>query len=42
MGDAVLVAERQRIVRLLISEEVLHPDDEHHQGIIELIFAGEG
>lgn len=42
MDNAVLLAERQRIVRLLISEEVLHPDDEHDQGIMELIFAGEG
>jgi hypothetical protein len=40
--ETVRLEERRRIVELLISEDVLHPDDEHDQGIMELIFAGEG
>lgn len=30
-------AERERIIKLLISEEVLNPDDEHDQDVIDLI-----
>jgi hypothetical protein len=35
-----VLEERRRIVELLISEEVLHPDDEQDQLVFELIFEG--
>jgi hypothetical protein len=40
--ETVRLEERRRIVELLISEDVLHPDDEQDQVMMELIFAGEG
>jgi hypothetical protein len=34
-------SEQDRIIKLLISEEVLNPDDEHDQDIIDLIREGD-
>lgn len=36
-GEAGRHAERVRIISLLISEDVLYPDEEDSQAIIELI-----